>query len=116
MAVRPPQSLFPTGLKPETGWSVLDYELHEQKAQALGDLGTQVEQALTALRVFDDGAHAPDREDHRSNLLDQAADRVWSFMVQRELCGLRHWDAVVKDYRIPSEVLSRLGQVKRKRG
>lgn len=115
MAVHLPQSLSP-GLAPETGWSVLDYELREQKAQALCDLGTQVEQALAALRPFDAGAPAPDRDDHRLDLLDHAADRVWAFMVQRELCGLRHWDTVVKDYRIPGEVLSRLGQVKRKQG
>ncbi len=42
MAVRIPQSLS-SGLRPESGWSVLDYELHQQKAQTLGDLGAQVE-------------------------------------------------------------------------
>jgi hypothetical protein len=31
MAVRIPQSLS-TSLQPETGWSVLDHELREQKA------------------------------------------------------------------------------------
>ena len=35
MAVRIPQSLS-TGLQPETGWSVLDHELREQKAHTLG--------------------------------------------------------------------------------
>jgi hypothetical protein len=36
-------------------------------------------------------------------------------MIQRELCGLRFWDAVVKEYSIPREVLNRLGQVRRRK-
>ena len=113
MAVRIPQSLS-AGLQQETGWSVLDYELREQKAQALGTLSGQVEQALAALRSFDAEAHGPDQEPRRRALLEGAADLVWAFMIQRELCGLRNWDAVVKHYSIPREVLNRVGQVRRK--
>ncbi len=113
MAVRIPQSLS-TSLQPETGWSVLDYELREQKAHTLGTLSGQVEQALAALLVFGAEAHQPDREQRRHALLDDAADLVWAFMIQRELCGLRNWDAVVKDYGIPREVLNRVGQVRRR--
>ena len=50
MAVRIPQSLS-TSLQPETGWSVLDYELREHKAHTLGTLSGRVEQALAALRA-----------------------------------------------------------------
>jgi hypothetical protein len=113
MAVRIPQSLS-TGLQLETGWSVLDHELREQKAHTLGTLSSQVEQALAALRSFDAEAHGPDQEPHRRALLEGAADLVWAFMIQRELCGLRNWDAVVKHYSIPREVLNRVGQVRRK--
>jgi hypothetical protein len=113
MAVRIPQSLSPA-LQQETGWSVLDYELREQKAHTLGTLSGQVEQGLAALRAFDAEAQGPDREDHRHTLLNEAADRVWAFMIQRELCGLRNWEAVVRDYGIPREVLNRVGQVRRK--
>jgi hypothetical protein len=113
MAVRIPQSLS-TPLQPETGLNVLDYELREQKAHTLGALSGQVEQALAALRAFDADAHEPGREHRRRPLLDDAADRVWAFMIQRELCDLRNWDAVVKDYSIPREVLNRVGQVRRR--
>src|SRR5215212_6803376 len=113
MAVRIPQN-FSASLQPETGWSVLDHELREQKAHTLGTLSGQVEQALAALRAFDAEAHKPDGEHRRSALLDGAADRVWAFMIQRELCGLRNWDAVVKDFSIPHEVLNRVGQARRK--
>jgi hypothetical protein len=113
MAVRIPQSLS-TSLQPETGWSVLDYELREQKAHTLGALSGQVEQALAALRAFDAEAHEPDRGHRRRALLEGAADLVWAFMIQRELCGLRNWEAVVRDYGIPREVLNHVGQVRRK--
>ena len=113
MALRPPQSL-PTSLTREPRWTVLDYEILQQKAQTLGTLGRQVEQALAALRAFDAGAHGASPDKGRGVLLDEAAERVWAFMIQREICGLRHWDAVVRDYGIPGEVLSRLGQVRPK--
>jgi hypothetical protein len=64
MAVRIPQSLS-TGLQPETGWSVLDHELREQKMHTLGTLSGQVEQALAALRVFNAEAHEPGSEHRR---------------------------------------------------
>ncbi len=62
MAVRIPQCLS-TSLSRETGWDVLDYELREQKAQMLGNLGGQVERALAALRAFDAAVHGTDGED-----------------------------------------------------
>jgi hypothetical protein len=113
MAVRIPQSLS-ASLSRDTGWDGLDYELREQKAQTLGNLGSQVEPALAALNAFDAAVHGTDREERRRAMLDDAADLVWAFMIQRELCGFRNWEAVVKDYRIPREVLNRVGQVRRK--
>ena len=112
MSLRPPRHL--TGNpRPETGWNVLDYEIAQQKAQILGNLGSELEQALAKLRAFDANAQGPEREAERSDLLDEAADRAWTFMIQRELCGLRHWETVVKEYRIPREVLNRMGRVSR---
>jgi uncharacterized protein DUF6665 len=113
MTVRMPQS-YSAGLMRETGWNVLDYELREQKAQTLGAVARQVEQALAVLRAFDARDPGSEGEDRRSALLDEAADRVWAFMIQRELCGFRNWEAVVRDYRIPREVLNRVGQVRPK--
>src|SRR3712207_6304044 len=113
MTVRPPQSLA-IGLTREARWNVLEYETLQQKAQTLGTLGRQVEQALAALHAFDAERDEWDRDARRSALLDEAADRVWAFMIQRELCGLRYWEAVVKDYGIPREVLNRVGQIRPK--
>ena len=109
MSFRLPQSLTAINRR-DTGASVLDTEILQQKAQTLGDLGQQVEQALAKLRAFGDTAGAPATAE-REALLDKAADRVWALMIQRELCGLRHWDAVVRNYAIPREVLNRMGRV-----
>lgn len=112
MTFRIPQSLSP-GHRPESGVNVLEYELAQLKAQALGDLGRQVEEALARLRAHETGGHGPEGEQRLAALRDAAADRVWSLMIQRELCGLRYWDAVVKAYGIPREVLNRMGRVTR---
>jgi hypothetical protein len=111
MSLRMPQNLT-GGLRPESGASVLDYELAQQKAQTLGSIGQQVEESLARLREFDQNGLERD-EAKRAALLDSAAERVWALMIQRELCGLRHWDAVVKAYGIPREVLNRMGRVGR---
>ncbi|WP_460451077.1 DUF6665 family protein [Alsobacter sp. SYSU BS001988] len=110
MSLRLPQSLS-GGHRPQTGANVLDAEIAQQKAEALGDMGRKVEQALARLREFDARDEAGREAGQRSRLLDDAAQKVWAFMVQRELCGLRHWEAVVKSYAIPREVLNRMGRV-----
>lgn len=109
MTLRMPQGVAASSRR-DTGASVLDTEIAQLKAESLGSIGTQVEQALARLKAFD-AQDAPDAA-RRGELLDAAADKVWAFMIQRELCGLRHWDAVVKSYGIPREVLNRMGRVK----
>jgi hypothetical protein len=91
--------------------NALDYEIAQQKAEALGRIGLQLEQVLERLRAFPstEALDSPQRA-RRDTLLDEAADRAWTLMVQREMCGLRHWDAAVRQYAIPREVLNRMGR------
>lgn len=109
MTFRMPQGIA-SGPRRDTGANVLDTEIAQLKAEALGSVGTQVEQAMARLKAFD--AAGVDDPARRAALLDEAAARAWAFMIQRELCGLRHWDAVVKAYGIPREVLNRMGRVR----
>jgi hypothetical protein len=89
-----------------TGASVLEHELLAEKAAALGRLGSGVEASLARLRDCDRaGADAVVRR----GLLAEAADAVWCFFVQRELCGLNDQSDVIAQYGIPREVLIRLG-------
>lgn len=99
---------------PPSRLDALDYDIAQQKADALGRIGRQVEQALGRLRALPAAPDMPsDEHERRSALIDEAADRVWALMVQREMCGLRHWEAAIKDYAIPREVLNRMGRIAR---
>ena len=110
MTVRPPQSLSPS-LSRDTGLNLLEYELMSERADALGRHGLKVEKAIAALSVLSDPATTPER---REQLLDDAADVVWAFFIQREICGLRSNRDAVQRYGIPKEVMARLGIVRRK--
>ena len=48
------------------------------------------------------------------SLLDDAADKVWAFFIQREICGLRSQKDAIRRYGIPPEVMARLGIVRKK--
>ena len=65
-------------------------------------LGQRVDETLAKLREGGDG-------EHRNRLLKEAAAAVHGYFIQRELCGLRKHDAVIREYNIPRAVLVRLG-------
>lgn len=100
-SLRMPQSLV-RRLGVDTGDAVLRHELLEEQAQSLGRAGRKVEDALQALADHPGG-------EERAAALRAAADAVWSFLVQREVMGLRDRNAVIAEYGIPREVLARLG-------
>jgi uncharacterized protein DUF6665 len=100
-SLRIPQSLT-SRLGFETGEAVLRHELLEEQAHSLGRAGRKVEAALAALE-----AHP--RGEGRGALLKTAADAVWGFLVQREVMGLRDRAQVIAQYRIPRDVLARIG-------
>lgn len=109
MTVRPPQSLSPSFTR-DSGLNLLEYELMSERADALGRHGLKVERAIAALSVLEDVATTPDR---REQLLNDAADAVWAFFIQREICGLRSNRDAVQRYGIPKEVMARLGIVRK---
>lgn len=81
----------------------LEAEILAEKAAGLARSGGKVEDALAALRALD--ADTPER----AAALRAAADAVYGFFVQRELCGLRDDRAAIEHYAIPREVLVRVG-------
>lgn len=108
MSVRPPQSFQNPGSRP-SGLDVFEYELMAERADALGRHGLKVEKAIDALSVLQDPSFP---REQREALLDAAADAVWSFFIQREICGLRSNRDAIERYRIPKEVVARLGVVR----
>jgi len=101
MALRPPRNL-----RLESGASILDYELVGEKAATLGRLGERATAALARL-------HAGDPADRRV-LVDDAAEAVWHYFIQRELCGFRDHRLVIAELKIPKDVLGRLGAAPRR--
>lgn len=99
-SVRPPSIL---SNRSEQTLNVLEYEFLAEKAAALGRAGERVGEALAKLY-----AHEGDAEQRRM-LVKAAADAVYAYFIQRELCGLRRHDDAIRDYAIPREVLVRLG-------
>jgi len=102
MSLRPP-ARFSAATLAESMQSALDYEIAAEKANALGRAGDAVAQTMARLRAFEGEAG------ERVILLRQAADAVWAYFIQRELCGLRRHDDAIREYGIPREVLVRLG-------
>jgi uncharacterized protein DUF6665 len=94
---------------------VLDYEIAQEKAIALGRMGRALEGALAKLREFDaahprSGAPAPAQQARR-DLVRQAGQALWMFVVQREACGLRDSRTVMRGYNVPGEVQRCMGAV-----
>ncbi len=86
--------------------AALDYEIAQEKVSALGRHGRQLEAALAALRAFDAEGEDPRP---REALVAEAACALWNFIVQREACGLRDGNRVMRDYGVPVEVIVRMG-------
>jgi hypothetical protein len=94
---------------------VLDYEIVQEQAAALGRIGRALEAALARLREFD-AAHpragAPESTQRaRRTLVKEAGHALWMLVVQREACGLRDSRTVMRDYDVPGEVQRRMGAV-----
>lgn len=104
---RPPSSR--TGF--ETAANLLDYEIAQEKAAALGRLGRALEKALAALGAFDAEKREATQEARQARrvLVAEAGSALWHFIVQREACGLRDARQVMHDYRVPGEVQDRMG-------
>jgi hypothetical protein len=109
-------TLRPPGKPAANLWSkspagVLDYEIAQETASALGRQGRALETALAALAAFDAAADPPVSPDRRAraDLVATAAQALWELVVQREACGLRDAAAVLRMYRVPAEVRDRMG-------
>ncbi|HXX50213.1 MAG TPA: DUF6665 family protein [Xanthobacteraceae bacterium] len=85
----------------------LDYEIAQERAAALGQMGRALEAALAALCDYDRGEQKSD--ELRAKLVQAAGYALWRFVVQREACGLRDPWPVIRDYRVPQDVQNRMG-------
>jgi hypothetical protein len=102
--LRMPQHLADP-LHTDSGEAVMKFELLEELEQ-LHRAETRVERALAALRDHDAaGGYGA----QRIQLVEAAADAVWSLVVQHEACDCCDHNQLIARYHIPVEVMSRLG-------
>ena len=90
-----------------SGYATLQYEIAEERASALGRLGRRLDAALTALAACPPTADS--NRKIRDGLVEQAGYSLWLLAVQREAIGLNNLDHVLQVYRVPNEVVARMG-------
>lgn len=91
----------------------LGAEILKEAAEAYFAACKRMVASLEALRVFDsavalaaqDGAQAA----RRSQLLDDAAERVHFVLIQRDAMKLARSETFLEDYKVSAEVRARLG-------
>lgn len=98
----------------EKNFDSVQAEIAQEKAAALGRSAARLEEAMTHLREFDAAAVADavvgeETSSRRSRLVARAGETLWYYVVQREACGLRDVETVLREYRVPREVYLRMG-------
>lgn len=90
-------------------FNVLQRDMLAERASSLGYHSRLAEASVKAFRAFEGDRNS----DERLMLLRRAARDVWAYFVQREACGFRNHNEIIKDFAIPGEVLARLGAIER---
>ena len=98
--------------------NLLGIEIRQEMADAYFAACRKMVDALGALEAFDSAVASPARDNkeitRRSELLEEAAERVYFVVIQREAMKLCSRDEFFSDYGIPDEVRKRLGPRQRK--
>lgn len=102
MSLKPPRRFSAKALE-ATPLGGLEHELMAESAHNLGHAARALRASLD--RLAEAATDAPDR----SALVAEAGERLWYLVVQREACGLRDTEVLMRDYRVPAEVRLRMG-------
>jgi hypothetical protein len=90
----------------DTGEAHMRFELLEDIDSGLRRAELRVAETLADLRDHDAEGGDPQV---RTALVDLAADAVWALIVQHEACDCADHRALVERYRIPADVMARIG-------
>jgi hypothetical protein len=83
----------------------VQYEVAQEMAASLRRAADRLDAALGALHAHD----AADRE----GLLHAAGQALWYYVVQREACGFRDSESLMRELNVPREVQLRMGVPRR---
>jgi hypothetical protein len=87
-------------------------EIAQEKAASLSRISTRLQEALARLEAHD--AAPPADAAERAHLVAVAGEALWYYVIQREACGMRDIDRVLRDFRVPREVYLRMGPAPRR--
>ena len=90
------------------GVDLLEYELVQEKAATLARVFKRLRAALDALAAYDRDPRT-DASGAREELVSAAGEALWYYVIQREVCGLRDSEAVMRALAVPREVRLRMG-------
>ena len=99
--------MIPPSRRGAGGVDVLAYELLQEKAATLARMGRRFSDALEALRAYD--AERVEDDERRVGLVAAAGEALWFYVIQREVCGLRDSEAMMRQLDVPREVRLRMG-------
>ncbi|SMH51211.1 DUF6665 family protein [Mesorhizobium australicum] len=105
MALRLPGRITVERASSATGLQPVEHEILGEMASSLGEAGRRAEQALAKLAEDEAGLEGEAREKR----LRAVAAAVQAYFIQRELCGMRRHDDVIREMGIPKRILARLG-------
>lgn len=86
-------------------------EIAQEKATSLGRAARRLTDAIARLDAFDASGRGGPNE--RSRLVALAGEALWYYVVQREACGLRDVEMVLREFGVPREVYLRMGRASR---
>ncbi len=83
-------------------------EIAQEKAAALSRIAARLHEALNHLEEFE-SLPQPCDQAQRTHLVAAAGEALWYYIIQREACGLRDVESVLREFRVPREVHLRMG-------
>lgn len=86
--------------------------ISEEVAASLAESGRRLRMALDRLIEYDDQVQRGSRPINaasRLTLVDEAAEKLWGYVVQRELIGLIDAEYIRSHYAVPDDVWRRMG-------
>jgi hypothetical protein len=91
----------------------LAIEIRQEMAEAYFAACRKMVDSLEALKAFDHAVASPTPDNgqitRRAELLEEARERVFFVVIQREAMKFSCFEEFFKDYEIPDEVRTRLG-------
>lgn len=93
--------ILPGAGRGDAAFDMLQHELLSERAASLGRAGAEVARRIAAMNAA--------AAEERSEAVQHAADAVFAYVVQRDVCGLHAHDEALSALGVTAEVIARVG-------